>query len=377
MAKRTRNHFLTIALISFLALGCGNDPKVGQSGGLKTPVLSYPVLTVEKRDVTTYNQFPASLQGAVSSEVRPKVSGYIQAVLVKEGEQVKSGQPLFRIETQSLDQDASAANANVRSAQVEVDKLKPLVEKGIISAVLLETAMAKLAQAQSSYNSIKANIGYANIKSPVNGVVGSIHFRKGALASAQDQRPLTLVSSIGTVYAIFSMNEKDFINFIHLAEGSTIDEKIKNFPKVKLIMANGIEFGQEGSIETIAGDIDPQTGTLSFRARFENPAGLLRNGGSGTVLVPQIFKDVIVVPAVSTYEQQGKTFVFKVQADTLAPTSISILTEANNLYVVNQGVSVGDIILANGIGQVRSGTKIIPKSSSIDSVLNSFDPVFK
>ena len=103
--------------------------------------------------------------------------------------------------------------------------------------------MAKLVQAQSAYNGVNANIGYANIRSPVNGVVGSINFRKGALASAQDQRPLTVVSSIETVYAYFSLNEKDFINFITVAPGATMEEKIKNLPKVKLIMANGVEFG--------------------------------------------------------------------------------------------------------------------------------------
>lgn len=376
MADHAPIPLIIVACLTALIFGCGEGQNGAGNSQMGTQVASYPVFTVEKRDVTIYKAYPTTLEGAVSSEVRPKISGYIQSVLVKEGEQVTTGQPLFRIETQSLDQDAAAAKANVRAAQVEVDKLKPLVDKGIISNVQLETAMARLAQAQSAYNGVNANIGYSNIKSAVNGVVGSINFRKGALASAQDQRPLTVVSSIETVYAYFSLNEKDFINFITVAPGETMEEKIKNLPKVKLIMANGVEFAQEGTIETIAGDIDPQTGTITFRARFDNESGLLRNGSSGKVLLPQIFKEVVVVPTLSTYEQQGKTFVFKVQSDTLVPAAVSIIAEAHNLYALDQGVEVGDIILGIGIGKVRAGTKIAPSPIPMDSILNSFDPVF-
>src|SRR5690606_21301372 len=137
-----------------------------------------------------YTTYPTSLEGIVDSEVRAKTSGYITHVLVDEGQKVKKGQTLFTLETQSLSQDAAAAKANVNAAQVEVDKLKPLVEKNIISAVQLETAKAKLAQAQSGYNSIAANIGYATIKSPVDGYVGAIPFREGALISPTSQVPL-------------------------------------------------------------------------------------------------------------------------------------------------------------------------------------------
>ena len=373
----TKNHarcFLYAVFISFLMLGCGND-KSSQTAASRQ-VLTFPVITVESRDVTTYKSYPATLEGEVSSEVRPKISGYIQEVLVKEGQRVKRGQTLFRIETQSLNQDAAAAKANMNAAQVEVDKLQPLVDKDIISEVQLETAKAKLAQARSNYNSIGANIDYANVKSPVDGVVGSINFRKGALASTQTQLPLTRVSSISKVYAYFSLNEKNFIQFIKLANGNDIDEKIKNLPKVKLLLATGDQYEKEGSIETIAGDIDPQTGTISFRARFDNTEGILRHGGSGTILVSQTYTEALVVPTLSTYEQQGKTFVYKVQADTLVASAIQITAKSDNLYVIDTGVQKGDSILANGVGKVRSGMQIKPVPTPMDSILNSFDTVF-
>lgn len=133
---------------------------------------------------------------------------------------------LFQLETESLSQDAQAAKANVNAAQVEVDKLKPLVEKNIISEVQLETAKAKLQQAKSGYNSIAANIGYAQIKSPVDGVVGKINYRKGALVSQQDQTPLTQVSSIEEIFANFSMNEKEFLDFMSESKGNSTSEKL-------------------------------------------------------------------------------------------------------------------------------------------------------
>ncbi len=375
--KKKKIFLIGIVIVSFAALtSCGNDESKAKANSGPPP--TYPVLEVTRKTVTAYNSYPATIEGSVNSAVRAKVSGYITDVLVEEGEDVKKGQLLFKLETESLNQDAQAAKANVNAAQVEVEKLKPLVEKDIISEVQLETARAKLEQAKSGYNSITANIGYANIKSPVDGVVGKINFRKGSLVSPQDQMPITNVSSIENVYAIFSMNEKDFLDFMGDAEGGTNSEKIENTPEISLIMANSREYENKGEIETISGNIDEQTGTVSFRAKFRNN-GLLRNGSSGTVKIPKTYKDAIIVPSLSTYERQGQTFVYKVKADTLTSSSIDILSEVKNLYVVkeNDGVEAGELILAKGTGKVRPGMKIKPNKVSLDSIVDSFDQVFK
>ena len=377
--KKKKIFLIGIAIISFAALtSCGDNDSKAEAAGSSAPPPSYPVIEVSRKTVTAFNSYPATIEGSVNSAVRAKVSGYITDVLVEEGEDVKEGQLLFKLETKSLNQDAQAAKANVNAAQVEVDKLKPLVEKEIISQVQIETAKAKLEQAKSNYNSIAANIGYANIKSPVDGVVGKINYRNGSLVSPQDQMPITNVSSIENVYAIFSMNEKDFLDFMSDAEGETNSEKIKNFPGIQLIMANSREYENKGKIETISGNIDEQTGTVSFRAKFQNN-GLLRNGSSGTVKIPKTYKNAIVVPSLSTYERQGQTFVYKVKADTLTSSSIDILSEIKNLYVVKEedGVEAGELILAKGTGKVRPGMKISPNKVSMDSILDSFDQVFK
>lgn len=343
----------------------------------QTSTLPYPVVKVAKKSIINYKQYPVTIEGEVNSEIRPKVSGYVKNVLIKEGQKVKQGQLLFKLETQSLSQDAEAAKAVVNTALVEVNKLKPLVEKNIISPVQLETAKANLAQAKSTHNSIIANINYANIKSPVNGFVGSINYRKGALVSAQSAMPLTKVASIKSVYAYFSMNEKEFLNFITSADGATMEEKIKKLPPVKLLLANGKEYGQKGVIETIAGDINQQTGTISFRAKFDNKAGLLRNGSSGTILIPQEYNDALVIPSESTFERQGKIYAYTVSNDSLAEKIIEIEAQVGKLYVIKSGLTTEQTILAKGLNKVRSGTKIKPVLKPLDSIVNSFDTVFK
>src|SRR5690554_3354355 len=203
-------------LASLLLVSCNK----GNNNQQQAPsALPFSVIEVPIKSITGYDTYPANIEGTTNSDVRAKVSGYITKVLVDEGQRVRRGQILFTLETQSMSQDAQAAKANVNAAQVEVDRLIPLVEKNIISSVQLETAKAKLAQAQSGYNSIAANIGYATIKSPVDGQVGAINLREGSLVSPSSPTPLTAVVDTDKVYAFFSLNEKQYLDFIQNSEG--------------------------------------------------------------------------------------------------------------------------------------------------------------
>src|SRR5690606_31956015 len=173
-----------LSAVTVLLSGCQDKPGAVQGQGAAR--IAVPVVEVPLKTVTGFSTYPASIEGTVSSAVRAKVPGYITSVLVDEGQRVQKGQTLFRLETQALTQDAGAAQANVNAAEVEVNKLRPLVDKGIISPVQLQTAEARLAQAKANYKSVTASIGYATIKSPINGYVGAINFRQGALVSPGD-----------------------------------------------------------------------------------------------------------------------------------------------------------------------------------------------
>lgn len=340
--------------------------------------LSIPVVEVAIKNVSGFTSYPTSIEGTINSKVRAKVAGYITDVLVDEGQAVKKGQLIFKLETQSLSQDAGAAEANVSAAQVEVDRLEPLVAKGIIGKVQLETAEARLAQAQASYNSIAANVDYANIKSPVDGYVGAIPFRLGALVSPNDPTPLTTVSAIDSVYAFFALNERDYLNFLQTTPGKNLSEKIENFPPVELRMVNGTIYEEKGKIETVTGQVSTSTGTVSFRASFPNPNRLLANGNSGSIMIPKTYKDATVVPESSTFEQQGRVYVYQVQGDTMAVTSSIVVTDrVENLIVIGSGIEAGEKIVAQGVGKLRNNTPIVPEPVCFDSIANTLNVVFK
>lgn len=365
---------ISLSIIT-LFLSCGDKEQAQQ--GPQGP-MPFQVTTIPQKTVTGFTTYPTSIEGVNNSEVRPKISGYITEVLVDEGQKVRKGQTLFKLETQTLSQDAAGAKANVNAAQVEVDKLKPLVEKNIISGVQLETAKAKLLQAQSAYNSIVANIDYANIKSPVDGYVGSIRLRKGTLMSPTGPEPLTTVSDISEVYAYFSMNEREYLDFIQNAEGNSIQEKIKNLPKVTLILANGSVYDQEGTIETINSQVNANTGSISFRAVFNNDSRLLTNGNSGKIRVPKTYSNAVIVPKESTYEQQGSYYVYKLAEDNMAvSTRIAVLADVNNVYVVSDGLKAGDKIVAKGVAKLRGDSQIQPMEVPFDTIAKPIEKVFR
>lgn len=361
------------------------------------PPRPVPVLAVTQRDVVTYSVYPAEITGTNNNEVRPKISGYIQQVYVDEGQRVRAGQPLFKLETNVLSENAQAAQAqvgaaeasieaakaNVNAAQVEVDKLTPLVNKGIISPVQLETARANLLRAQSeltqaqanrrasqaNYQSVRANINFSTVVSPINGVVGKLNFRKGSLVSPNDPMPITTVSDAGEVYAYFTLSEKEYLDLYQTAKGATLQEKIKNFPEVELELANGALYDKKGRLEATTGQIDPNTGTIQLRVIFNNRNGLLSNGSTGNIRVPLTYDDALVIPEAATYEQQGFVYAYRVDQDTARQLVVQLKGRADNLAIIESGLQQGDTVVAAGVASLRDGTAITPQPVALDSLL--------
>lgn len=376
MKKKYLMPLLAVSFMSLLFFNCKDNTNAAQQGN--RPPAPFPVAVLQPKTVTGFESYPTHIEGIVSSAVRAKVSGYVKNVLVDEGQPVRKGQTLFKLETQALSQDADAAKARVNVAQVEVEKLKPLVDQNIISAVQLETAKANLAQAKANYNSIVANIDYANVKSPVDGYVGAINFRQGALIGPNDPMPLTTVSDIKQVYAFFSMNEVSYLNFLQKTPGKTLDEKIQNFPKVQLILANGETYSEEGTIQTASAQLNNETGTVNFRAVFDNPNLLLTNGNSGTIKIPTTYKDAVVIPQAATFEEQNKILVYKLKPDnTVTATVIKVKADIDNLYVVESGLENSDTIVANGVGKLRGDMPITPQQTPYDSIVKPIKTLFR
>ncbi|MBX2985678.1 MAG: efflux RND transporter periplasmic adaptor subunit [Bacteroidia bacterium] len=367
-----------IAAIStgILFASCSNKNNNQQTKGAQTPTL--PVIQIPSKSITGLSSYPVSLEGIVNAEVRAKIAGYVTAVLVDEGQYVSQGQPLFRLETDALTEDAEAAKANVEAAQVGVDQLRPLVEQKIVSPIQLQTAEAKLAQAKAAYKSITANIGYANISSPVAGYVGRITYRQGSLVNPSNPLPLTIVSNTNEIFAYFAMNEANYLDFLQKSEGATLQEKIKHFPKVQLKMANGEIYEHEGTIQTVTAQVDPGTGSVNFRAVFPNPAHLLANGSSGTILIPKTYTNAVLVPEEATFEMQGKVYIFIVKDDNKVEQHvIEVQERIGNILVVKSGVKAGDKIVGQGASKLQNGTLINPVAKSFEALIEELKPAFK
>ncbi|WP_293298390.1 efflux RND transporter periplasmic adaptor subunit [Allomuricauda sp.] len=350
---------LGLSAISLAILASCGGKNEQQATAPQAPSLK--VNTLEKQDITLFNSYSTNIEGEQNVEIWPKVSGFVQKIYVEEGQQVKKGQLLFKLETQTLSQDAQAAKAAVNVAQVEVDKLVPLVEKNIISEVQLKTAKAQLEQAKSTYSSIAANIGYSNIVSPVNGYIGEIPYKVGALVSSSMGQPLTVVSDISTVRAYFSMTEKQLLDMKSKMTKGGASVSSENSPEVELVMINGETYPHKGKIAMVNNIINPTTGSVTLRADFNNPNFLLSSGSTGTIKVPSPQKDVMVVPKMATVDIQGNKLVYILQDDnTVKSQKINIIDQTDSEYLVSQGVQPGNTIVVEGVSKLREGQSINP-----------------
>ena len=362
--------------ITLFALGislltaCGGG---GQSG-MKLGDDEYTVITLSSGSSDQTTSYPATIKGFQDIEVRPQVAGFIVKLCVDEGATVHKGQALFQIDPTQYSAAVAQAKAAVSMARANVNTLtlteqtkKVLFDKLIISEYEYQTAVnqlasakAGLAQAQASLISANQNLSFCTIKSPSNGVVGTFPYRVGSLVSASISQPLTTVSEIGNVYVYFSMTEKEMLRLTR-AEGSLLDQLAK-MPAVKLQLADGSMYTEDGKIDAVSGVIDQNTGSVSMRAIFPNKKDVLRSGGTGNIIFPYTINDVMIIPQSTTIEIQDKKFVYVVGSDNKVKNTeiqVSNLDDGKN-YLVTSGLKVGDKIVVEGVQTLKDGQTIKP-----------------
>ncbi len=321
------------------------------------PVEAYPITTLTQQDVELQSVYPAVIKGQQDIDIKPRVEGYIEAVLVDEGSIVKKGQQLFRINSPVSIQNLENTQAIFNTAKLDVERMRPLAEKGIISKVRLKTYENALASSLAALNQAKSASAWTSVTSPIDGMVGSITYRLGSLVTSSSI--LTTVANTSNVVAYFSLNEKELLEFIRNWEGNTQADKIKNMPAVKLILADGSEYEESGRIETISGMVDATTGSINFRAIFPNNHGLLRSGTSGKVIIPKMLKNVLLIPQRATLSQQDKLMVYKIEGDSVMQKVITAKsTPDGKSFAVTSGLSTGDKIVTDGVATLSNGKKI-------------------
>ena len=333
---------------------------------------NYELFTVEALDYTINTEYPASIKGNQDIRIIPRVEGYLLGVYVKEGDHVKAGQLLFRIDDATYRAAVESANANVQmmtaalgKTQLEYDGKKTLHDKKIISDFELSlaesdlnVAKANLSAAKAALTSASNDLGYTEIRSPSDGIVGKIPYRKGDLVGPTMQDGLTVVADNQQMRVYFSMTENRVMEYI--SEYKSLSEAVKNMPELRLMLSNGKFYEQTGRVESISGVIDERTGAVSVCAIFDNSGEILLSGGTGKIVMPTVITNAIVIPQEATYDIQDKVYVMKVVDGKAVSTMIDVekVTDGKS-YVVTNGLKPGDVIIAKGAGFVREGTEII------------------
>jgi len=372
-----RTAFITICLMTIALVSCSHSKQNSQAAKI---VKDYSVLTMVPKTVTVHQDFPATIQGQRVIEIRPMINGYLQEIYVNEGDHVKKGQLLFRINNPQYEQEVltakasiNSAVANVNSAKMEVDKVRPLVEKQIVSnfrlqsaELILQTKEASLEQAKVALANAQTNQNYTILKSPQEGIIGMIPYKTGALVGSNSAEALTTLSDISEVFAYFSWNEKQLLDLLSDSHGTTIEEKMKNMPPATLILSNSAKYPMTGKIEMASGLISTETGSATFKAVFSNPIGLLRSGSSATISIPEVKDSVFIVPQSATYELQNKRFIYTVGQDNkvTAKPIISSPSDDGKYFFVTNGLQSGDRVVIEGVSSLRDGTAIVPKETN-------------
>ena len=364
--------FVQAALVAccMAVVSCGQAPTQQRAA-------EYSVQTITTTDRTIPTNYSATIRGRQDIAIYPQVSGTISQVCITEGQRVTKGQTLFIIDQvpykaalRTAEANVEAAKAAVATAQLTYDSKKELFSRNVVSQYDLSTAenslltaKAQLAQADAALVNAANNLSYTVVKAPSNGVVGTLPYRVGALVSASIPQPLTTVSDNSTMYVYFSMTAKQQLNLTR--RYGSIAETLKNMPDVQLLLNDGTVYDQTGRVESISGVVDTSTGSVQLRAVFPNENGLLLSGSTGNIIMPNLYKDCIVVPQTATFEIQDKVYVYKLVDGKATSSMIEVEKISNGReYIVTAGLTPGEVIITEGVGLMREGTPVVPKGQA-------------
>lgn len=365
-----KNYILGIALLSLSFYSCAK--KEQSSTGEPFQVIS--PITI---DTSIYLDFVVEIEALKHIEIRTKASGFLEKVYVDEGAFVKEGQLLFSInkrEYEELFAKASAAltmaKAEAKNVEIELENTRSLAEKNIISKIELEfaknkvqIARAKVAEAAAEEAQAKLQLSYAEIRAPFSGFVSRLPIKIGSLIS--EGTLLTTLSQTDAVYAYFDVSERQYLNFM--------SDWVKESQKaVQLVLANDSIHKEKGVIQTMDSQIDDQTGNLSVRAKFVNPNNVLKHGASGIIRMERSLPNALIIPQVSTFEIQDRTFVYVLDSTKRARMrNIIIDQRLPNFYTIREGLSPKDIIVYDGIQAVSEGMLIEPETISLKKLVQA------
>lgn len=359
------NHFVFAMAAMSVAVGCSNANKDGGAEDVK----SVPTMSISEVDTLINNVYVADIQAKKNVEIHALLGGLLEKVHVNEGQHVKKGQLLFKISDLQLQIDLQKSiamqksiRAELKIAAVELKQMQTLFEKNVVADNELELAKAKhqaaeakLEQANAEVSGINQLISFTKITAPFDGIIDRIPLKEGSLI--QSGSLLTTVSELDEVYAYFALSEDTYFNL-------EMNGELSSKGNVLLVLPNGQQFDFKGKLESAEGEIDRATGSISFKAKFPNPNGVIKHGTSGKLIIEEDKKNAILVPQKAVFAIQDRYYVFVVNKSSkkVKQRQIEIANTLSDDYIVRSGLKVGDLIVVEGTQSLRDGDVVDPKS---------------
>lgn len=303
------------------------------------------------QDVTITEEYVCQIHSCRHIEVCALESGYLGEIDVKEGQAVHQGDRLFKIVPTLYQAKLDSELAEARLAQIEFNNTQKLYENHVVSDQEVALAQAKLAKANAQVNLAQAELNFTAVKAPFAGIIDRLHEQQGSMI--EEGETLTSLSDNSLMWVYFNVPEARYFEYQANMHDGHDDLQLA------LVLANGKTFPQSGKIGAIEADFNNETGNIAFRADFPNPAGLLRHGQTGTVLIHRPLHDAVVIPQRATFEILDKQYVFIVGEDKVVHQhEINVAHAMEDIYVVSDGVQKGDKIVLEGVRQIRDGDKL-------------------
>ena len=346
--------YLLLAIPLFVASCSSKEEK-------KEEEVKYEVTTPLKMDTSYIKEYVSQIKSVRNIEIRTQEKGFLQNIYVDEGQYVKANQVLFRIMPKIYEAELMKRQAEVKAAEIELQNAKTLADKNVISKNEQALAQAKLDQAKAEMKMAEVHLSFTEIRAPFDGVIDRLPKKLGSLLDEGEF--LTSLSDNSQMFAYFNVSEPEYLDY-------KLQTRNNNKTQVGLLLANNTVLPEKGTVETIEGEFNNETGNIAFRAKFPNPDRLLRHGETGKVLMTIPLKNAIIIPQKATYEIQDKKYVFVVDKNNKVHSkNIIISAEIPDLYVVSDGLNQEDKIVLEGVQKVKDDDKINYTFRKPDEVL--------
>ena len=364
----------TAPALALALVACGSQPAEQGAAGASPPPVS--VVSVKQASVTLTRELPGRITAFETSEVRPQVNGIIEARLFTEGDMVRKGQPLYRIDAAPYRAQVASARSALARAQAVIAssaalsrRYGELVKINAISKQDYENAQASAAQAradvgaqQAALRSAEIDLARTTIRAPISGRIGRSVSTVGALVSASQTEPLTTIQRLDSVYVDITQSSTDLLKLRQeIMAGSVARDRNA---KVQLVLEDGSTYGPQGELRFADVTVDPQTGSQVIRALFPNPEGLLLPGMYARAkLIEGTRQNAILVPqrAVSR-DERGKAVVLVVGAgNKIEPRPLETNRTSGDNWIVTGGLKPGDKVIVEGAMLLQPGTPVPPQ----------------